>query len=183
MSELPENRLIYRLKRSDSESVTRFLAQELAPGIRRHMDEKHAYVLVGCPRSKSAIRKYGYDHVQLMGKTLSGELGIPYIDAVEHIGHAGAQKTKNRKERLQAAVLSYRPNKKKSLKGKTVILLDDVVTTGATLAACARATRKLGARGILCAVIGSNFRYSDLAERKVYETERKRLQFPYRLKR
>lgn len=183
MRELPENKLIYRLKRANSAAVTDFLAAELAPGIRRHMKEGHDYVIVGAPRSKSAIRKYGYDHVEQLGKSLSRLLKIPYVPAVRRIGNTGQQKKKNRKERLEAAAVSYRARENVSLKGKVVILLDDVATTGATLTACAKELRAIGARTVICAVIGSSFHYSEIEERKIYETARKRLMFPYQFKR
>ena len=169
---LPQNRLIFRLKQANAESVAHFLAKELAGSIKRHIEPGKSYVLVGVPRSKSSIRKYGYDHVSVLLKHLSKELGIPVVVAVERYGKEGEQKRKNRAERMKAAAHSFRPVNDISLKGKSVILVDDVVTSGATFASCAKAVRILGARGVICAVVGSSFGYGDIAERKVYESVR-----------
>ena len=172
LSHLAPNRMIFRLKKSHSDGVASFLARELAPCIRRHMNPKKSYVLVGVPRSKSSIRKYGYDHVTLLLKHLSRALDIPIVTAIERCGKEGEQKNKSRKERMQAAARSFMPVEGVSLKGKSVILVDDVVTSGATFATCAKAVRILGARGVFCAVVGSSFGYGSIAERKVYESVR-----------
>ncbi len=170
--ELSTSKMIFRLKRAGAESVAAFLAKEMAESIRRVLEEGKSYVIVGVPRSKSSIRKYGYDHVSLLTKHLSRELSIPVVIAVERHGKDGEQKKKNRRERMQAAARSFLPASDVRLKGKSVILVDDVVTSGATLATCANAVRVLGARGVICAVVASGFRYGSIAERKVYESVR-----------
>lgn len=173
-SELPTNRLIYRLKRAESVSVISFLAEELSESIKPLLDEKYSYVLVGVPRSKEAIRTYGYDHVKLLCRAMSRVLGIPYISAVRRIGHTGQQKKKNYRERLISAIQSYEPARGIDLRGKRVILVDDVVTSGATIAACARAVRRIGARTVFAAVLGSSYRYSDLIGAKRYYHEKEK---------
>lgn len=172
MPQLATSKMIFRLKQAGSEAVAAFLAKEMATEIRHHLEAGKSYVIVGVPRSKSSIRKYGYDHVSLLTKHLSRELSIPSIVAIERVGKDGEQKKKNRRERMQAAARSFAPAKNVSLKGKSVILVDDVVTSGATLATCANAVRVLGARGIICSVVASGFRYDSIAERRVYESVR-----------
>ena len=173
-SDLPTNRLIFRLKRTESSSVISFLSSELAGAVRPLMDERHSYVLVGVPRSKAAIRTYGYDHVHLLCRAMSRALDIPYIPAIRRVGHEGQQKKKNYRERINAAAQSYEPAAGIDLHGRRVILVDDVVTSGATLAACARAVRTIGARTVIGAVVGTAYRYSDLigAKRFYHEKEK-----------
>ncbi|MDD6980714.1 MAG: phosphoribosyltransferase family protein [Clostridia bacterium] len=172
-TDLSTNRLIYRLKKVKSEAVIDFLAGELAARLTPMLQDGKQYVLVGVPRSRAAIRKYGGDHVLLLVRALSRKTGISYLRAVKRIGHAGQQKKKNYSARILAADTSYTPVTKYDLHGKQVILVDDIVTSGASLVACARAVRKLGARKVMAAVIGSTFRYADLIGRRRFDEERK----------
>ncbi len=172
--ELPENRLIYRLKATSDITVIKFLADELVPVISRHINSEEEYVLVGVPRSHRAIRKNGGDHIALLCKELSKRLHIPYVKAIKRVRGGSAQKKKGRAERISAASKTYYKNSKISLKGKRPILVDDVVTSGASLTACAKVLRSLGARKIICAVVGSSFRYQDLIENSHYYAERRR---------
>ena len=173
--DLATSKMIFRLKHAGAESVAAFLAREMAEGIRHQMQDGKSYVIVGVPRSKARIRKYGYDHVSMLTKHLGRILSIPVVKAIERCSRDGEQKKKNRVERMRSAARSFRPVNGVSLKGKSVILVDDVVTSGATLATCANAVRVLGARGIICAVIGSGFRYASIEERKVYEGVRREI--------
>lgn len=168
------NRLIFRLKRCDSEATIKFLADNLAKEIKTQMEDGKRYAIVGVPRSKSAIRRYGGDHVQLLCRALAARLQIPNICAVRRIGREGAQKKKNYRERMSSARISYESNSSVDLCGYRVILVDDIVTSGATLAACAAAVRKCGARQIVAAVIGSSYRYRDLIGSKQYYWEKQK---------
>ncbi len=172
--ELPESQLIYRLKSARDMTVIQFVAKEMAVAITRHIGKDEEFVLVGVPRSKRAIRKYDADHIALLCKELSKILNIPYIPAVRRIGKGKAQKTKRRSERILSAHHEYAPRKDVSLAGKTVILVDDVVTTGATLVACNKVVRKQGARKIICAVAGATIQYHDLISAPYYYSERRK---------
>ena len=173
-SELATNQLIFRLKRCDSEATIDFLADRLAEEIKTQLESGKQYVLVGAPRSKSAIRRFGDDHVRLLCRSLSKKLHIPYVRALRRVGKEGPQKKKNYRERLSSACVSYAPNNKIDLHSRRVILVDDVATTGATLAACAAAVRKCGARYVMAAVIGASYRYRDLVGSKHYYWEKQK---------
>lgn len=173
-ADLATNRLIFRLKRCDSDATIAFLADRLAEEIRPQMEVDKPYVLTGVPRSKSPIRRYGDDHVRLLCRALSKRLHIPYVSAVDRVGREGQQKKKNYRERLASAAVSYEPDYRFDLRGKRVILVDDVVTSGATLASCAAAVRKCGARQVIAAVIGSSYRYRDLVGTKQYYWEKQK---------
>ena len=168
------NRLIFRLKRCDSEATISFLADQLAKEIQAQMEDGKKYAVVGVPRSKSAILRYGGDHVQLLCCALARRLQIPNASAVHRIGREGAQKKKNYRERMLSARVSYEHNDTVDLCGYRIILVDDILTSGATLAACAAAVRKCGARQIVAAVIGSSYRYRDLIGSKRYYWEKQK---------
>ncbi len=172
-SDSAENGLIFRLKKTTDITVVQFLAEELVPGVKRHICDSRSYVLVGVPRSKKAIRKNGGDHVMLLCRELSRRLEIPYIPAVCRRKSGKAQKTMRRAERITSAMKSFSPQKNVDLKGKTVILVDDVVTSGASLVACAKVVRHMGAKTVICVTVGAAFRYRDLLKDSIFYSERR----------
>ncbi len=168
-----ENRLIFRLKKTTDSRVVHFLADEMTPVIQRHLSAEKSYVIVGVPRSKSAIIENGGDHIALLCRTLAKRLKLPYVKAVKRVGKGRAQKTKTREERIASSRQCYAIGKKISLSGKTVILVDDVATTGASLVACAKVLRRMGAKTVICVVAGVSFRYRDMISDADYYSERK----------
>lgn len=157
------NRIIFRLKKSNSRAVAAFLAKELAPVVLRLAGkDKEKYILVGPPRSKSSLRRYGYDHIELLCEELQKITGIPYVKALRRVGKQGQQKQKTKKERVASANMSYAPVPNIDLRGKRVILVDDIVTSGATIVACAKVLRRIGAKTIHCASPGFNYQYRQI---------------------
>jgi predicted amidophosphoribosyltransferase len=76
-------------------------------------------------------------------------LGIPLrIDLLQRTRHTRPQAQLNRRQRLQNVADAFAPIEGVHLNGETLLLIDDVATTGATLRACARALRRAGAGDI-----------------------------------
>lgn len=65
------------------------------------------------------------------------------------------QEGKSREERIKNVVGLYKARKSKKLEGKSVLLIDDVLTTGSTANACAKELRKAGARAVYVLTIAS----------------------------
>ena len=137
------NRVIFKLKDSDSAELQAYLAGELVPRIQRQLirlgQTPENTVLVWAPRSKRAEYDRGFDQSKGICMALAKELGLP--KSVQMIRRAGGrvQKQLGQKQRRQNAYAAFEavPMRCADLKGKCVILVDDVVTTGATLSACA----------------------------------------------
>jgi ComF family protein len=94
--------------------------------------------LVPVPLHGARLRKRGYNQASLLAHELSVRTALPVLDCLERSGHAATQVGRGRAERLlsTAAQVSLREGVQVPAE---VILVDDVATTGATLAACARA--------------------------------------------
>ena len=111
------------------------------------------------PRKRDSVRLYGYNHTEELAKLISKYTGITYMPIIEASrAHDTDQKTLNRRERAANVKDKFVPAKKLNktndiLKGKSVLITDDVVTTGSTLAECSRVVRELGAKtaAALCA--------------------------------
>jgi predicted amidophosphoribosyltransferase len=83
-----------------------------------------------------------------MAKRLSRYTGIPMISCLERMsGSDTAQKTLGAAQRSENAQGSYVLSRRfqADLRGKSVVIIDDIATTGATLAACASMLKEAGA--------------------------------------
>ena len=84
-------------------------------------------------------RKRGYNQSEAIAKGLSETMLKPYFfDGVKRILHLKSLTKKNRDERFKSIENAYEVKRAKKLKGKHILLVDDVLTTGATMEACAR---------------------------------------------
>ena len=108
-------------------------------------------LLVPVPVHAQRARQRGYDQAVLLAAGVSRQLGLPWRAALERVRHhvaavragpAGAPGERGR--RLRAA----RPREAAAVDGKWIVLVDDVVTTGSTLVACAEALYDAGATAV-----------------------------------
>jgi ComF family protein len=106
----------------------------------------------------STLRKLrrGYDQVELLARAVSLELGIPCGRVLKKIRHNRPQSGINGFAQRRANVLgAYRVTDPETIKGKRILLLDDVITTGATVGECARVLLTGGGAEVHCAVLAA----------------------------
>lgn len=137
------NRLIFKLKDKESAELHAYLARELAPKIQKQLiklgQTPENTVLVWAPRSIRARRDRGFDQSRGLCIALARELGLHKpVQMVRRTG-GSVQKMLGQEQRAKNAFAAFEavPEHCATLKGKCVILVDDVVTTGATLSAVA----------------------------------------------
>lgn len=94
----------------------------------------------------------GYNQALLIAEALAHARGLPLLPMLRRIRHTPPQSTlpAGARRRNLAGAFAARPV---DLSGHDVLLVDDVKTTGSTLAGCARLLRDQGARTIHCAVV------------------------------
>lgn len=90
------------------------------------------------PATASAFRRRGFDHMELIARHLSGRSDIPLLDALVKHGSSD-QRELGRADRLAEALGAYEVVL--SVRGKRILLIDDVITTGATMSAAASHSR------------------------------------------
>ena len=157
----PPNRLIYRLKHSPNRRLEQFVARELSALIREELfvlelnDPAKEAVLVYLPRTRRARRDEGFDQSERITRALSDELQIPVARAIVRARHSQVQKALTASARARNAKVSFRCEHAEAVRGKYVLLLDDIVTTGAGMRACTSLLMKAGAKGVLCFCIAS----------------------------
>ncbi len=131
--------------------LTEFLADELARIVPAHCLAADAKpILTYIPRKRSRVRRYGYDQARELARALGALLDLPKTRTLLFVGaETGTQKERSFSERFAAAKESYQPTREiEAVRDRTVLLLDDVLTTGASAAACTAILKAHGARTV-----------------------------------
>lgn len=135
--------------RSYADVYARLLAMRLQDVFPEAFD-----LLVWVPVSGLRKLKRGYDQTELIAKALAKELGMPATPVLKKIRHTPPQSGLRDAAQRRANVLgAYAVRSHQSLAGKRVLLLDDVLTTGATASECARVLVTAGAKEIYFAAV------------------------------
>ena len=104
----------------------------------------------------STLRKFrrGYDQSRLLAQALGKELSLPVFRVLKKVRHTPPQSTLGHAPQRRANVLgAYRITDPSKVAGKRILLLDDVVTTGATASECAKVLLTAGAKEVLLATV------------------------------
>lgn len=151
----PANALIYSLKREDRRDVLAFLIGELADALEASGRELSEYVFTYIPRRRSSVVAYGMDHAALLARELARHFHATFAHTLVSRARR-AQKSLQRDERMRNVAMDYRRGV--DLTGRRVVLIDDIVTTGASMGCGAMLLRGLGAREVVGAVLAVTYR-------------------------
>lgn len=155
----PQNRLIYKLKNIKNKRYAKFVALQLSVAVKEELknlidigsSDLHENVLITyVPRSKKAILNNGFDQSELICNELAAMLGIKCVKTIRRGRYGKEQKNLTKVERFKNTEALFSLDSQTSVKGKYIILFDDIVTTGASMTGCVKALRRGKARGILC---------------------------------
>jgi ComF family protein len=107
-------------------------------------------VLVPVPIHAAKRRQRGFNQAELLAREVGRILGLPVADILERREQTQAQHALGRGARARnvAHAFGVREGAAVAVAGRWVVLVDDVVTTGATLAGCARALDEAGALAV-----------------------------------
>jgi ComF family protein len=139
------HRFKFNYGRMHSQFLGTLMAQCLSDRWKEPVD-----VIVWVPLSRKHRRRRGYDQAELLARRVSELTGIPVTDGLEKIRDTATQSRIEHPSQRRANVLgAYRVREGAVLSGKRVVLVDDVVTSGATLSECASCLRMAGAAQVV----------------------------------
>ena len=132
-----------------ADAYSRLLAMKLLREDRADVD-----VITFIPISAKRRRKRGFDQVELLAEKVSSELEVPFAATMEKVRHNKPQSGIVGDAQRRANVLgAYAVTNAEAIRGKRVLLLDDIVTTGATAGEAARVLLTAGAKEVHLAVV------------------------------
>ncbi len=139
---------VLRLKRRDDPSAIQCFAEWMCTVVRREYAEEPIDRLVYVPLSEKAFREREFNQSERLASALSAMLHIPVSDALVKLYDIPPQKRLGIRAR-SGNVLGVFGVVDPSVRGKTVLLVDDVLTTGSTLNECAKMLKLYGAKRVL----------------------------------
>jgi competence protein ComFC len=148
--------LIHALKYNGKYTVASLLGQMMANHIKEAEWPLQNAVLLPVPLSPNRLQKRGYNQSMLIAKAISDSLCIPISnDIIYRIRNTESQTRKDRLERLQNMTDAFGIKNAASFENKHVIIIDDVITSGATIEACYNTLHRVENINIsvLCAAI------------------------------
>lgn len=134
--------LVWRLKFHGTQAAAREMARLMAP----HLPAAEA-VLVHVPTASSRVRQRGYDQARLLTRELTCRNGLERASLLARIGQHH-QVGASREQRITQLAGAFRAANAAKVRGMHIILVDDVLTTGATLEAAAKVLKAAGARRV-----------------------------------
>ena len=157
--EFVQNKLIFQIKNTRARHTASFLAAELSGilPIGEGCLSPEQTVLTYIPRRRVTYLETGTDQGRALARALEKRLHIPMGTLlVRRKGKQREQKMLSNKERMRNARTSYELRQGVSLVGKSVLLVDDIVTTGASMAACVKKLMRAGAEAVYCIAVATD---------------------------
>lgn len=137
----PARKLIHRLKYESVRQAAIPLAKQML-----FLPSGEEEIIVPVPTDPRREKKRGFNQSALLGEYIAGELGMSMDTALVRVDARRPQTGLSMEERKANLLGCMQAGQ--SVSGRRVLLVDDVCTTGSTLAEAARALRKAGARSV-----------------------------------
>jgi len=144
---------ILRFKFHEATSYAKVYGRLIARCVRENLDKKYD-VISWVPLSQKRLKKRGYDQAMLLAMATALELNDVAVETLVKHTDVPAQSSVGSEEKRRANISgAYRVRDEEFIAGKRILLIDDIVTTGATLSECARTLRRAGAEEVICAAL------------------------------
>lgn len=123
--------------------------------------DKKIDIISSIPMTKPELFRREINASELLAKQLSGALDVPYRKLLRKTRETAPQSSLNRKGRKMNLQGAFRVSKSVSVEGKTVLLVDDVFTTGSTLGEAAKTLKEAGAKKVQIAALARSGHYAN----------------------
>lgn len=145
----PLREAIHRWKYEEKNYLTLFFGEKLAEGFCRYWDPQSFDLIIPVPLHSKRLRERGFNQALLLVKELSRRTRIPYskrllqkrILTPPQVNLSGGEREKGVRG-------SFHIQRDEEIEGKSILLVDDVYTTGATVNECSKVLLKAGAERV-----------------------------------
>ena len=145
-------RFKFRGGRGNAGGCGKILAQTVAEQLGGEFD-----LVTYVPVSEKRARERGYDQALLLARETCRAWGVSPVTLLRKTRHTPAQSTLKTPEERRANVLGvYEAVHTEQITDARILLIDDILTTGATLRECVRVLREAGAKSVLCATLAAS---------------------------
>jgi competence protein ComFC len=136
-------KLIHELKYKGNEEIGSFFGNWLGEILKQNNEFSDINLIVPVPLHPKKLKQRGYNQVSKFGEKLSYHLNKPFLENVLlRTSTSKTQTFKARFERFNNNETKFQSNNTSSFKNKHILLIDDVITTGATIESCAKELQK-----------------------------------------
>ena len=144
---------IHRYKFKGRRGYHKVYGKLVAQCVHDHLDGRYD-LITWVPLSRARRRERGYDQAFLLANAAALALGGVAVETLRKERHTRAQSSLEDESARRANVLgAYEIVDPELIEGRRVLLVDDVITTGATISECARILRTFGAADVVCATL------------------------------
>jgi len=139
-----------------------WFAQQATDALHECLDSWHPDLLTFTPIGRLRMYQRGYNQAELIAKDVAQAVSLPCVATLRKRPFIGRQsKQKNAEARWKNAENAFFAHSRVDLTGKAVVLVDDIITTGATASAATAVLRLMGASAVYvlaptCAVLDSS---------------------------
>jgi len=145
----PLREAIHRWKYEEKNYLSLFFGEKLAEGFCRYWDPQSFDLIIPVPLHSKRLRERGFNQALLLVKELSRRTRIPYskrllqkrILTPPQVNLSGGEREKGVRG-------SFHIQRDEEIEGKSILLVDDVYTTGATVNECSKVLLKAGAERV-----------------------------------
>jgi len=155
---LPVKKMIHNLKYSGLIDLSSYCGELVFESL-NNVIKDNSYIVTSVPLYWKRERKRGFNQSKLIAQYVAKLLQFPYFDLIKKICDTKNQVGLNKSERVNNLISSFEICDINLVKGKNIVLIDDVVTTGSTLNECSKMLIKSGAKRVIVAVVAKNITF------------------------
>lgn len=148
-------KLVHQLKYEGKKDIGYAIGRWYGYELRQDVEGLPCDCIVPVPLHRQKLARRGFNQSKVFAEGLSAELSLPVEELLEKKLNIQTQTAKTRLERWLNSRNAYTIKSGINVKGKRVLLVDDILTTGATLETCAGVLLQHGAKSIHIAVIAA----------------------------
>ncbi len=143
----------HRYKFKNRTGYAKTYGRLMADCVREHLGGRYD-LITWVPLSVSSLKKRGYDQAMLLAMATALELDEVAVETIKKTRTTEVQSGLAEDSARRANVLSaYAVTEPELVAGRRILLIDDIITTGATVSECARVLRTAGAEDVVCTTL------------------------------